>query len=120
MLEATNLDNILELKIMLIEQKKKGLIFYRGNVGELPFDQPFEFYFYATKGTLQYRNAFPVPINQFRTLTQSRDFKKKIISYFQSYYETDNVPSEEYFENLYSYRSAKYIWVYQKGASYNA
>lgn len=71
-------ENILKLKLALIRKKNVGVVFCPKNISQLRLTELIEFYFYATKGTIQYQNAFPIPSNQYRPWLRKKQFKGNV------------------------------------------
>jgi hypothetical protein len=66
------------------------MVFYKEDISNLPIDHPFEFYFYSTKGTILYQNAFPIPANHYKPWMRKKNNIQHLLPYFQSYYETES------------------------------
>lgn len=110
-------DSILKLKITLIRYKNLGLVFYKEKMSELALDQPFEFYFHATKGTITYQNAFPIPENYFKPWRRKKANMQHLLPYFQSYYATAQPPDAEYFQTFSYFKGEKFVWLYEEGGT---
>ncbi|WP_052124257.1 hypothetical protein [Ureibacillus manganicus] len=117
MLVTKSFSNILKLKCELIKQKNMGMIFYKEDISKLPIDHPFEFYFYLTKGTILYQNAFPIPANHYKPWMRKNNNIQHLLPYFQSYYETESPFDSLYFENLSLFKGRKFVWFYKGGIS---
>jgi hypothetical protein len=115
-LDTNCFENILKLKLTLIRFKKMGLVFYKDTLSELDFDQPFEFYFHASKGSITYRNAFPIPINYYKPWMRKKANIQNLLAYYQSYYETTLSPDSQYFDALSLYKGEKFVWLFKEGA----
>ncbi|MBS4171814.1 hypothetical protein [Bacillus sp. FJAT-49736] len=111
-------DNVLKIKLLFIRRKKSGDIFYRENMSKLPYDQPFEFYFHATKGSITYQNAFPIPTCQYKRWMGKEITLQNLLPYYQMYYETDGTMDLDY--SLSHYNGEKYIWFYKEGVNYES
>ncbi|MEH7418979.1 hypothetical protein V7266_27500 [Neobacillus drentensis] len=116
LLDAGCYDSVLKLKIDLIRYKKLGLVFYKETLSGLDFDQPFELYFHATKGSITYQGAFPIPVDYFKPWMRKRKKMNHLLPYYQSYYETKQHPDSHYFETLSHYKGEKFVWLYKEGA----
>lgn len=117
MLVTKSFSNILKLKCELIKQKNTGMVFYKEDISKLPIDYPFEFYFYLTKGTILYQNAFPIPANHYKPWMRKNNNIQHLLPYFQSYYETESPFDSLYFESLYLFKGRKFVWFYKGGIS---
>lgn len=106
-------DNTLKLKADLISNKNKGVIFYKESISKLPLDEPFEFYYNVTNGTITYQNAFPVPVKYFKPWIKSEDKLQHLLPYYQSYYGTDHTPGNQYFQNLSYFKGERFVWFYE-------
>lgn len=102
----------LHLKYYLLRKKRIGLLFFKETLCTLPFEQPFEIYFYATKGTIEYQHAFPVPINDYKPWMKKKNIHD-LLPFFQSYYETSYSPDDRYFQSLSHFKAEKFVWFYQ-------
>lgn len=115
MLETKHYDSILKLKIALIRFKKKGTLFFKEDISELDFDKPFEFYFSIPKGSIPYQNAFPIPASYYRVWMKRNSCQFHVLlPYYQSYYETDKKPDEDYFQSLSLFKGERFVWFFQK------
>lgn len=117
MLVTKSFSNILKLKCELIKQKNMGMVFYKEDISKLPIDHPFEFYFYLTKGTILYQNAFPIPANQYKPWMRKKNNIQHLLPYFQSYYETESPFDSLYFEHLSLFKGREFVWFYKGGIS---
>ena len=117
MLGTKSFSNILKLKYELMKQKNMGIVFYKEDICKLPIDHPFEFYFYLTKGTILYQNAFPIPFNHYKPWMRNKNNLHHLLPYFQSYYETESPFESSYFEQLCLFKGRKFVWFYKGGIS---
>jgi hypothetical protein len=101
--------SVLALKLCLTQLKKKGIIFYKEDLSFIQSDEPFEFYFYATKGTITYQNAFPVPIQIYND--RSNLTKRNLINLYQSYYQTGDLSQVKDFKKIHI--GEEYVWIYR-------
>ena len=118
MLETKTFSDILKLKYELMKQKNMGIVFYKEDICKLPIDQPFEFYFYLTKGTILYQNAFPIPVSHYKSWMKNENNSHHLLPYFQAYYETESSPDSSYFKQLCLFKGSKYVWFYKGDVSY--
>ena len=116
--ENKHYESILQLKLALIRFKNKGTLFFNEDISGLDFDEPFEFYFCITKGSICYQNAFPVPVSEYRRW-MNRHSKRlyALLPYYQTYYETTQEPGKDYFHSLSVFKGEQFIWFYQKKES---
>lgn len=115
MLGTRSYKNILKLKLDLIKFKKVGWIFYKETMSELPMDKPFEIYFHATKGTITYQNAFPIPARYYKPWMRRKANLQQLLPYFHSYYENDLSTNCDFLQSLSCFRGEKFVWVYKEG-----
>lgn len=92
-----------------------GLVFYKETISGLELDQPFEFYYHATKGTITYQNAFPLPVRYYKHWMTKNSRVERLIPYFQTYYETFQLPEPKSFKALSLFKGEKYVWFYKVG-----
>lgn len=90
-----------------------GLVFYKESMGELELDQPFEFYFHATKGTITYQNAFPVPKSEYKTSRKKKANVDYLLPFYGTYYKTSQNPELKYFKTLSRFMGENYVWFYK-------
>lgn len=113
MLNQTHEKNVLKFKLKLIRYKNDGIIFYKEDMSSLKLDQPFELYYLLTKGTISYKNAFPMPLSYYQEFVQNNYSPDFLIDFYQFYYQTKKVPSKKFFQNLEVFESKKHVWFYR-------
>jgi hypothetical protein len=113
--------SILKLKKELIQWQATGQLFIRckdcNNILAADLENEIEMYHCLTPGTIQYRNAFPVPITFFNAPKAKAEQVNYLRQwYFNYYYEDDiySISEEELLEMNDKARLGKWIWYYKR------
>lgn len=108
-LEGTNSDVIIRF---LEDQKRNGFIYYREDLNTLLQGDQFDLYYYETKGFIHSRNAFPIPIELYRSLKIDQWSLKWLQFFYQLYYEETSPPFWQWqYWNFYVGKN--FAWVYR-------
>ena len=113
MLENLQDEGILSLKGKLQRYKKEGVLFFKETIHDMDWYKPMEIYYAFSPGTIQYRNAFPIPSSHYWRLVNHQNPYQILHSYYRDYYNTKKIP-KKWAGNLYIYKGERYIWFYLK------
>lgn len=108
-------NEILHTKLYLLEQKRKGIIFF-DRIAEIDLNEPFELYYWLKPpDNTPYQNAFPVRVDFFENHLNMKNHSQYLRKYFNLYYLGRNyVYPDEFFMKFKPYYSSQYIWYYRK------
>ena len=79
-------------RFILEIQKQNGFIFYTEDLNTLLQGDRFDLYYYETRGFIHSRNAFPIPIELYRSLKIDQWSLKWLQIFYQLYYEENSPP----------------------------
>jgi hypothetical protein len=103
--------SLLELKRLLLLYRKEGQLFFHENVSQLDIYDEFDLYYVHTPSVVATINAFPVPIDMYRTIQDERERTKTLQTCFADYYRMD-LTTEEYelYRQTKPFLGQQYIW----------
>ncbi|MGN4644027.1 hypothetical protein [Bacillus cereus group sp. MYBK48-1] len=93
-------------------QKQNGFIFYTEDLNTLLQGDQFDLYYYETRGFIHSRNAFPIPIELYRSLKIDQWSLKWLQIFYQLYYEENSPPFWQW--QYWNFHVGKnFAWVYR-------
>jgi len=104
--------SFMEMKVALMNDKKRGLLFFKEDLSTLLPDQPFHLLYFWLPGKTSSHLAFPVPLSEFLSFHHEKKKDDLVKPYYELFFET--TISDELFQHTYDlshpFIGSEYVW----------
>ena len=115
-MHSHGLHNMLFAKTQLLEEKRRGHLFFTKDISHLGLHETFQLYYYLLSHDNSETNAFPIPKHSFSLSSDNNERYEKLKNHFESYYLNEELDKEGFreYDLKNPFIGEDYVWIFKR------